>query len=174
MPRIRFIESVINITGGVESTELIKGEARRITGVDLRETGERQTPYYLYWLVKKKNLHFLGLEFLPSPLMWAGYRRVNFPFFFFLPLHQHAVLIGADSDYNNHLFSMSQSELIQPPFTRLEFRGVMAYPFMSTQYELYQSYTTAFEISVLSGALKGTFTFFFLTKRQSQHVNTCT
>lgn len=27
VPRIRFIESVINITGGVESTELIKGEA---------------------------------------------------------------------------------------------------------------------------------------------------
>lgn len=35
--------------------------------------------------------------------MWAGYRRANFTFFFFfLPLHQRAVLIGAESDYNNH------------------------------------------------------------------------
>lgn len=36
---------------------------------------------------------------------------------------------------------MSQSELIQLPFTRLEFHRVTAYPFISTQYELYQSYT---------------------------------
>lgn len=157
MPRIRFKEG-IKITSGIENKELVKAEVRQLSWfkVNRRKTDTLQSS------LACKNLRVSCWS--SSPQLWCGpgtggqtslfKRCANIEYW--LEPTRTTIIISISSP-----FFMSQSELIQLPFTRLEFHRAMAYPLISTQYEFYQSYTATLKSwFVFLRALKDRFTIF--------------
>lgn len=151
-------------TGEIKNTELIKIQSAADCWVDLRWRRGRLT--HAISSTCAKNLTASRSCSSPSALMWATYRRADSTCY----RRANSALIGAGQDYNNHfhflsLFSVSQAELIQLPFTRLESHTAMGYPLISIWCEFHHTVTRPHWnlcLRVLR-ALKGRFTLFQIT-----------